>query len=62
MLFALVYAVELLARRHEVRVLSRQVTRPRWPPGDRVLLAALRRRVPRTAWGRFPVRPETRLR
>jgi hypothetical protein len=55
-------AVELLALRHEVRVLRRQGKRPRWRPGDRLLLAALSRRMPRAAWGRFPVRPETLLR
>jgi putative transposase len=54
--------VELLTQRHEGRVLRRQVKRPRWPPGDRLLLAALSRRVPRAAWGRFSVRPETLLR
>jgi putative transposase len=55
-------AVELLALRHEVRVLRRQVKRPRWQPGDRLLLAALSRRGPRAAWWRCPVRPETLLR
>jgi hypothetical protein len=55
-------AVELLALRHEVRVLRRQVKRTRWRPGDRLLPAALSRRLPRAAWGRFPVRPEPLLR
>ena len=55
-------AVELLALRHEVRVLRRQVQRPHWRPGDRLLLAALSRRVARGALWRFPVRPETLLR
>jgi putative transposase len=54
--------VELLALRHEVRVLRRQVKRPAWQPLDRLLLAALSRYVPRAQWGRFPVRPETLLR
>jgi len=49
--------VELLALRHEVRVLRRQVKRTRWQPGNRLLLAALR-----VEWWRFPVRPETLLR
>ncbi|MGH2457126.1 MAG: integrase, partial [Candidatus Limnocylindria bacterium] len=54
--------IELLALRHEVRVLRRQVTRTRWRLGDRLLLAALSRRLPRSEWWRFPVRPETLLR
>jgi len=55
-------AIELLALRHEVRVLRRQVQRPRWRPADRLVLAALSRCVPRAEWSRFPVRPETLLR
>jgi hypothetical protein len=54
--------VELLALRHEVRVLRRQVTRAAWRPGDRFVLATLSRRLPRAAWGILPVRPETLLR
>jgi putative transposase len=54
--------VELLVLRHENRVLRRQVKRTRWRPGDRLLLAALSRFLPRAAWQGFPVRPETLLR
>jgi putative transposase len=54
--------VELLALRHEVRVLRRQVKRSAWRPRDRLLLAALSRCLPRAQWWRFPVRPETLLR
>ena len=54
--------VELLALRHEVRVLRRRVRRTPWRPSDRVLLAALSRCLPRSEWWRFPVRPETLLR
>jgi putative transposase len=54
--------VELLALRHEVRVLRRSTTRPARNPGDRLLLAALGRCLPRTSWHLFPVRPETLLR
>jgi hypothetical protein len=55
-------AVELLALRHEVRVLRRQVRRTHWRAADRLLLASLSRRVPRAEWASFPVRPETLLR
>jgi hypothetical protein len=55
-------AVELLALRHEVRVLRRHVKRTGWRPCDRLLLAALSRCLPRREWWRFPVRPETLLR
>src|SRR5215213_12040874 len=54
--------VELLALRHEVRVLRRQTKRGAWRPGDRLVLAALSRCLPRPAWHVFPVRPETLLR
>ena len=54
--------IELLVLRQEVRVLRRQTKRPLWRPGDRIVLAALSRRLPRTAWSCFPVRPETLLR
>ncbi|HEY3081599.1 MAG TPA: hypothetical protein VGM69_17040, partial [Chloroflexota bacterium] len=53
---------ELLALRHEVRVLRRQVKRAAWRPGDRFVLAMLSRRLPRAAWSVLPVRPETLLR
>jgi hypothetical protein len=51
----------LLALRHEVGVLRRQVKRPAWRPRDRLLLAALSRCVPPAERWRFPVRPETLL-
>ena len=54
--------IELLALRHEVRVLRRQGQRTHWRPGDRVFLAALSRCLPRAEWWRLPVRPETLLR
>jgi putative transposase len=54
--------IELLVLRHEVRVLRRQTKRTVWQSGDRIVLAALSRRLPRTNWRCFPVRPETLLR
>jgi putative transposase len=54
--------VELLVLRHEVRVLRRQAKRAGYRPSDRLVLAGLSRLLPRSDWGRFPVRPETLLR
>jgi len=52
---------EVLALRRQVQVLERQVKRVRWEPGDRVILAALRERLPRSAWAALLVQPETVL-
>ncbi len=54
--------VEILVLRHELSVLRRQVSRPRFEEHDRLLLAALSRVLPRRSWGVFLVRPETLLR
>jgi hypothetical protein len=54
--------IELLVLRHQVKVLQRQVTRPRLTRLDRVLLAAASRAMPRSSWSSFLVRPETLLR
>lgn len=53
--------VELMALRHEVAVLRRQVGRPAYQPADRVLLAALSRFLSRSSWSCFSVTPETLL-
>jgi putative transposase len=41
---------EVLALRRQVQVLERHIKRVRWEPGDRMILAALRERLPRSAW------------
>ncbi|MFB7160987.1 helix-turn-helix domain-containing protein [Streptomyces sp. NPDC056242] len=54
--------VELLVLRHQLAELQRQVGRPKLEPGDRVLLAAVSRLLPRECWSSFFVTPATLLR
>jgi len=54
--------IELLVLRHQLKVLQRQVARPRLNRLDRVLFAAASRAMPRSSWSSFVVRPETLLR
>src|SRR5215472_2663982 len=54
---------EVLALRHQLRVLQRQVRRPpRWQPTDRLFLSALSRLMPRASWSSLLPSPETLLR
>jgi putative transposase len=54
--------VELLVLRHQLKVLKRQVSRPRLRRRDRLLMAAISRTLPRTRWSSFVVSPQTLLR
>ncbi|MET8311837.1 integrase core domain-containing protein [Micromonospora sp. NPDC005173] len=54
--------VEILVLRHQVAVLSRQVTRLDLEPADRVVLAVLSRLLPRPRWSVLFVTPATLLR
>ena len=51
--------IQLLVLRRQVKVLRRQVKRPRLRRLDRVLLAAASRAMQRDLWSSFMVRPET---
>src|SRR5262252_4145923 len=52
----------VLALRHQLGGLERQVGRPHWQATDRLLLAAISRALPRPAWRSLLPRPETLLR
>ncbi len=54
--------IEILVLRHQLKVLRRQVGRPRLRPVDRALLATAARVVPRDRWASFLVTPQTLLR
>jgi putative transposase len=54
--------VEIAVLRHQLAVLRRQVTRPRYTPGDRLTLAVLARLLRRQRWTAFLVTPATLLR
>jgi putative transposase len=54
--------LEILVLGHQLRVLRRQVGRPRLEAADRALLAAVSRALPRSRWSCFFVQAETLLR
>jgi hypothetical protein len=53
--------VELLVLRHQLAVLQRQISRPRFEPDDRAVLAALARALGRDRWPILLVKPDTIL-
>src|SRR3990172_1326436 len=54
--------IEILVLRHQLKVLRRQIGRPRLRPVDRALLAVAARALPRDRWASFMVAPQTLLR
>ena len=54
--------VEIAVLRHQLMVVRRQVSRPRFAPADRMVLATLARLLPRERWRVFLVTPTTLLR
>jgi len=54
--------VEILVLRHQLAVLQRQVSRPRFEPEDRALVTAMSRVLRRDRWSIFLVTPDTILR
>jgi hypothetical protein len=54
--------LEILVLRHQLAVLRCQTSRLRLEPGDRALLAAVSRVLPRSRWSCFFVTPDTLLR
>ena len=54
--------VELLVLRHELKILRRQISRPRFRRPDRMFLAAASRLFERSSWRSFLVTPQTLLR
>jgi putative transposase len=51
--------LEVLVLRHQLTVLQRQASGSRLEPGDRALLAAISRVLPRDRWSWFLVTPGT---
>ena len=54
--------MEVLALRHQLGVLERQVGRPRWQPIDRLVMAAISRVLPRPSWRSLLPSPQTLMR
>src|SRR3954452_15648077 len=54
--------IEIAVLRHQLMVLRRQVTRPRYTPQDRLVLAVSARLLSRERWAAFLITPATLLR
>jgi putative transposase len=54
--------VEIAVLRHQLAILRRQVSRPRYSPTDRTVLATLARLLPRERWVALLVTPATLMR
>jgi putative transposase len=54
--------VEIVVLRHQLAVLQRQISRPRFAPEDRAILSAFARVLGRDRWSMFLVQPDTLLR
>jgi putative transposase len=54
--------VEVVVLRHQLKVLKRQVSKPRLRRRDRLFMAAMSRALPRARWSSFVVTPQTLLR
>ena len=54
--------IEVVVLRHQVKVLSRKVGRPKLRRLDKTFLAACSRALPRHRWGSFIVAPSTLMR
>jgi transposase InsO family protein len=52
---------EVLALRHQLRVMERKMGRPAWQPADRLLLAAISQLLVRPGWSGLLPKPETLL-
>jgi hypothetical protein len=50
---------EIAVLRHQLAVVRRQVDRPRYTPGDRIVLATLAKLLPRDRWPIVLVTPST---
>ena len=53
--------VEILVLRHQLAVLQRQISRPRFESDDRAILTAMSRIIGRDRWSIFVVKPDTLL-
>jgi putative transposase len=53
------FDVEVVVLRHQLKVLKRQVSKPRLRRRDRLFMAAISGTLPRARWSSFVVSPQT---